>query len=208
MKRAFLLLIACATSLHAGIPSAKGGSAKTEIVPVEDPLFNWFAGGSAGYLLDNETGMFTGHLGVDLPWKVAGFGTALFGEIGWAQGNGSYGTPNQRIPTISSDIHLLPLTINVKLERPLFGPVNFYLGGGAGAAIVDLEMGNNSSDDTVFFAQAFTGLVTNIGDHFEVFAGARWIHLDQPNFGNGMDLGDFGFSNDDVFLEAGGRLNF
>ena len=232
-------MLAAASTLHAGIPSSekggmpKGGGAS----PASESLWGWFVGGSGGYLLDNETDMWHGHLGVDLPWQIAGFDTALFLEVGWAQFDYSFDTggvmestnlstlttpPARGIVTrppiysrITAEIDMVPVTLNGKLERNLFGPVNAYLGAGAGIAFFDLDVSDGmtsySDQDVTFYAQVFAGLLVHLCPSFEVFAGARWIYVDEPEFdiaGTSVDLDGTDFQNDDILLEAGGRLNF
>ncbi len=230
MKRLLLFLLASVSTLSAGIPSARD-LPKSEIVPARDPLWTWFAGGGGGYLLDNEEDMWHGHVGVNLPWKIAGFESALFLELGWTEIETHFGYEMSYVPSealaprkglgtserisINSELDLIPLTLNAKLERPLFGPVSIYAAGGLGVAFLDVELDDGTSsrsdDDTVFFAQLFGGFLVNLTPTFEMYAGARWIYIDQPDFtieGTDFDLDDIDVSNDDVLLEAGGRVNF
>ena len=160
--------------------------------------------------------MYHLHVGVDTPWNVGGFDVALFAEIGYTDKSESFSIlvqdPNSTAPLliaqqIKASLDIIPLTFNVKFERPIAQNLNFYMGAGAGIAFVDFKLsgagGSISDDDTVFAAQAFAGLVYNISPTFEVYGGARWIYLDDGDF-FGVDV-DFG---DDVLLEAGLRYNF
>lgn len=232
MKWALFVVLATASTLSAGVPE-KGGLPKGGLAPADDPLWNWFAGGGSGYLADNEIALWNGHFGLDLPWKIAGFDPAVFVEIGWAQFDNILGNivgnnvaivgqapPAPRkgraiVASLSADLEIVPVTLNGKLERPLFGPVNGYLGAGAGVAFLNVELSDGtttrSDEEAVFFAQVFAGLSANLSPNVELFTGLRWIFLDQPGFrvaGLKFDLDDLGFGSDDVLLEAGGGLNF
>lgn len=108
----------------------------------------------------------------------------------------------------SYDLDIMPITLNVKLERPLTGNLNVYVGGGLGVAAVDLsvnagELDNFSDDDWVFVGQLFAGLNYNFNEAFEVYGGARWIYYDDA------DISQYTFEMDDDFLfEIGARFNF
>lgn len=186
-------------------------------VPAEPSLWSWFAGASAGYLLDFEEPMYHLHAGVDTPWTIGGFNVALFGEIGYTEKDDSesirYFDPNFTAPvliteTFDLDIEIIPLTFNIKLERPIANNLNFYVGAGVGAAFIDMDVssslgGSASEDDTVFAAQIFAGLAYNVSASFEIYGGARWIYLDDAEFGGiDVDLGD------DFLVEGGLRFNF
>jgi opacity protein-like surface antigen len=110
------------------------------------------------------------------------------------------------------DLDILPITLNLKLERQLSGGLNAYFGGGLGMARVDFSadvgsFGDFSDDDWVFTAQIFAGLSYNVTQNFEVYGGARWIYLDDADLSDsdlsvGLDL------EDDWLLELGLRYNF
>ena len=184
--------------------------------PAEPSLWNWFIGASAGYLVDFEEPMYHVHVGVDTPWNVGGFDVALFAELGYTEKSENFSflvqDPQMSAPVFitqqgKASVDIIPLTFNVKLERPIAQNLNFYVGAGLGVAFVDLKVsspsGSVSDDDTVFAAQAFAGLVYNVSPAFEVYGGARWIYLDDGDlFGSSADFGD------DVLLELGLRYNF
>ena len=108
----------------------------------------------------------------------------------------------------SYDLDIMPITLNVKLERPLTDNLNVYVGGGLGVASVDLsvnagELDNFSDDDWVFVGQLFAGMNYNFNEAFEVYGGARWIYYDDA------DISQYTFEMDDDFLfEIGARFNF
>ena len=105
------------------------------------------------------------------------------------------------------DLDIMPITLNVKLERPLSGNLNAYFGGGLGMALVDLSVDtgpiSSSDDDWVFVGQLFAGLNYNFTPNCEMYGGARWIYFDDANLG-GADLE----LEDDFLFEIGARYNF
>lgn len=109
------------------------------------------------------------------------------------------------------DLDIMPITLNVKLERPLTGNLNMYFGCGLGMALVDLsvEVGglDFSDDDWVFTGQVFAGLNYNFNPNFEVYGGARWIYYDDASLSDEGVGGDLEL-DDDFLLEIGARFNF
>lgn len=198
---------------------AFGGTTSKEVIPAPAPsqpsLWNWFIGGSVGYLVDAEEAMYTGHIGVDTPWNVGGWNVAIFAELGATEVENGYSIINPAFTTavvmapVDVETEVMPLTLNVKLERPLTGKLNGYFGGGIGMSFIDVTAtspvlaGNYSDDETVFGAQIFAGLVYNVSESFELFGGARWIFTDSTEV-RGREV-DF---DEDVFFEGGLRINF
>ncbi|MFP6881965.1 MAG: hypothetical protein VCA34_13510 [Roseibacillus sp.] len=228
MKRYTLALLITSSVALAGDPgSAKSAKGGKEIVPEAATLWAWFAGASGGYLLDKESDMVHGHLGVDLPSRVTDFDQALFLEVGWTECSDDreylsegysdiprIGGAGGAVPTsmaFTTDLQIIPITLNWKLERPLASGLGFYMGAGAGIAIVDIDVSgaiNGSDDDVVFFGQVFAGLLYNLTDDFEVYGGVRAIYMDEPDLRvDGMDLGANTLETD-VLIEGGGRVNF
>lgn len=111
----------------------------------------------------------------------------------------------------SYDFDVMPITLNVKLERQITGNLNMYFGGGLGMALVDLsfEIGNNdfSDDDWVFTGQLFAGVNYNFNPNFEVYGGARWIYYDDASLSDNGLSGDLEM-DDDFLFEIGARFNF
>jgi opacity protein-like surface antigen len=181
-------------------------------------LWSWFVGGTGGYLTDAEEGFFSGHLGAER--FVGEASHALYLEVGWTGDDDNFketilvnqstgqSPPGKgfefRTRNVNVDIDIIPVTLNYKYERPLFSTFNFYLGAGAGVAFVDVDVQyHGDDDDQVFFGQVFGGIVANISQQFEVFAGARWVYIDE------VDIGDADVdSQDDVLIEGGLRFNF
>lgn len=203
----------------AGTPSSK------EMIPPPPPpepasLWQWFAGASAGYLFDTEEPMYHIHLGVEFPSSSA-WKSALFLELGWMETDLATPFPRGLFPNAgpgvtNSDLEVMPLTLNYKIERQITGGLSFYAGAGAGIAFIDSSTYTSfafapaiygDDSDEVFVAQVFAGLVYNVTEAFEIYGGARWIYLDEPSFATvpGVQLASF---EDDVLGELGFRVNF
>lgn len=109
------------------------------------------------------------------------------------------------------DFDILPVTLNVKLERPLTGNLNAYFGGGLGVALVDLSMDAGgldfSDDDWVFTGQIFAGLNYNFNPSFEVYSGVRWMYFDDAELSDSGIGGELEL-DDDFLFEIGARFNF
>lgn len=219
-------LITTAGSLTAA--TAFAGTSKEVIAPATPPpapsLGGWFIGGTYGQLDgvgntiedefnvdrldvgDLDFDMYTLHVGRDLGRQVLGCDIAVYLEVGYLDGElsiysrfNSFDGPSN----INFDVDIIPITANVKLERSLFGPVSAYLTGGIGGAFTDISAGSESADGSGFYAQASAGLLYNINQQCEVYAGARWVHLSD------LDFGDAPFELDDeIGWEVGFRYNF
>lgn len=109
------------------------------------------------------------------------------------------------------DFDIMPITINVKLERQIVGNLSAYFGGGIGMALVDLSFDigpyDFSDDDWVFTGQLFAGVNYNFNPDFEVYGGARWIYYDDASLSDGGVGGDLEL-DDDFLFELGARFNF
>ena len=119
---------------------------------------------------------------------------------------------NYSVRGTSYDLDVLPITLNVKLERELTGNLNGYFGGGLGAARVDLDVdagdfGDFSDDDWVFVAQLFAGLAYDFTEQFEIYGGVRWIYFDDADLSDGGVGGTLEL-DDDFLFELGARFNF
>ena len=231
MKSTILLTILAAGSVVAGEKAPIFD--KNPVIPPAPSLYSWFAGGTVGYLIENEEEMYTAHIGVDLPNQLRGWDQAIYLEVGYTEINGRISNSNsdtgeespfelllRQNGPFNVELEIIPITLNYKLERPLTQSLNTYIGIGAGVALVDAKLSSavdsDSDDDTVFFAQAFGGVLYNVNPSFELFAGARVIYLDEPEFSiygisfGTDDLNDYGFDFEttDVLVEVGGRVNF
>ena len=165
-------------------------------------------------MVDADEVMYNGHIGVDTPWNLGGWNVALFLEGGYTEIDENASILDPRFVAVTYapvdvETDIVPVTLNIKFERPLTGNLNAYVGGGLGVAFVDVSatspapVGNYSEDDTVFAAQVFAGLNYNFCPSFEMYGGARWMYCDDVRF-NGADYG----IGDDWLLELGARFNF
>lgn len=196
MKRTLIL------SLLLAVPALAGTSqVMTESTPPPpQDMWKWFIGASGGYLVDYEEDMYTLQIGAKSPWSFGGWSVSLFAEGGWTENH------DQAVNTLLGDedtsLDIVPVTFNVKFERLLTGNFSVYLGGGAGMAYVDSELDspigndNDTDNDWVFTAQVFGGVAYHFTENFDLFAGARWIYFEDPNFG-GVSL------DNDVLFEGG-----
>jgi hypothetical protein len=228
MKCITLLSILAVGSAAAGEPVYID---KNPIMPPAPNLYSWFAGASVGYLTNADEEMYSGHLGVDLPNQLGGWDQAIYLEVGYINPDDSRNFDFNRITGMSKyqydydrvkfDFDIVPVTLNYKLERAV-GCVNFYISAGAGVAFLDADAKigpfSDSDDDTVFYAQLATGFVYNVNPSFELFAGARLVYFDDPDFNFfsnevdfDVDLDDIPGSdvdNTDVAIEVGARITF
>jgi len=224
-------LLATASTLSAMSAAAIAGStAAPMIAPAAPTLGGWFVGATYGQL---ETGadigtfqdynqapasgsysvddidfdLYTLQIGRDLDMPVLGFDMAAYLEIGMATGDGTVRYDGSGSYS-DLELQLIPITINVKLERAVFGAVSAYLTSGVGYVFSEAEYsdGDNSTTDGGFYAQASAGLTYHVNEKFEVFGGARWMYLDDVEFGGDED---FSVNLDDNFAwEVGARYNF
>jgi opacity protein-like surface antigen len=196
-------------------------------------MWNWFAGASIGYLLDAETEMYHGHLGVDF----ASNGTlthSLFVEVGYAEGldvafanvvTGNFGGngpgPDTGLLNLNGQLEVIPVTFNYKVEGCITGSLNWYAGLGLGFAYADASytgtltgptfpgIGRSfSENDTVFAGQVFVGLMWQASDRFEVYTGLRYIYVDDPDLTETLTGASLDVSVDDYLGELGFRFNF
>jgi len=181
--------------------------------PQESCLYDWFIAGSGGYLVGFDEPMETIQIGADLPRNFAGWCMATYLEVGYTQKDNDFIVPRQRLPfDVHEEIDIIPVTLNLKFERPLTGNLNAYWGLGLGAAFSDYSARVGavkiSKDDTAFAAQLFAGLVYNVNKNFEVFGGARWIYSDVTASAPPIPAsGDLKFGSN-AFFELGLRYNF
>jgi opacity protein-like surface antigen len=154
-------------------------------------LWNWFIGGSAGYLIDNEEAYYTIHGGVKLG-ESGPLTHSLFVEAAYAEFDETI---------ITTDI--VPVTLNYKLDYNFTDRFSLYGGVGVGAAFVDSEVGPFSDDSVELAAQAFLGLGYDVTPNFQIYTGARYIWVDDSEIFNvPVDIGD------DVGVELGLRFKF
>ncbi len=158
---------------------------------------------------DFEFDMYTLHIGRDLGKQVLGCDLAAYLEVGFLDGDANTSFFNSgsnsfiNSVSTSTDIDIIPITMNLKLERPFYGPISGYITGGIGYAFTDIELDSESDSGGGFYAQASIGLIYNINASWEIFGGARYVHLSSLDFGdNGIEL------DDNIAYEIGARYNF
>ena len=215
----------CLASLALALPAFAGSAAQQSTIcpPPQPSLWSWFVGGSVGYLTDAQEAMYNGHIGVNTPWNVGGWNIALFGEVGYSEIKDSFQTTYALttltsvsnglaygIVNVDTKTDILPITFNIKFERPIAENLHVYVGAGLGGAEVDvstsstLAIANYSHHETVFTSQVFAGLNYKLCSAFEVYGGARWIYLSDAKTANT----NAGLNNNDCLFELGARVTF
>lgn len=197
--------------------------------------WNWFAGGSIGYLLDYETEMFHAHIGREYQ-SPSGLSHGFFLEAGYAEGlESQWATPvtgdflpetggqpilENGIASFDGEVEFIPVTFNYKLEGCITDRLKWYAGLGAGVSFVDADyslaitgafptIGRRfSDDDTVFTGQAFAGIIWEATDSFELYTGLRYIYVDDPEFSDTFTGSLLNVELDDYLVEGGFRFNF
>lgn len=214
-EHAMKLLTLITTAVSMTATAFAGGSSKEVIsTPAPAPtLGGWFVGGTYGQadvghngssiiaarIDDLDFDFYTLHLGRDLGRQVLGFDTAAFLEVGLMDGETSIN--NQ----IDVDVELIPVTANIKFERPIFNQFSAYVTAGVGYAFSDISGNGLSATDGGFIAQATAGVLYNITEQFEAFAGVRYMFLDNVNFGGIASQLEL---DNEIGWEIGLRYNF
>ena len=220
--------LALVTLAHAGTPTTTTAPAPSA------GLWQWFVGGSAGYVTDIDAAMYNLQVGAEYKNPGAQGTHAIYLEVGFTQDDASYmySPPpppftGGRTENASIDLNIIPITLNYKYEAPITGHLNYYVGLGLGIAILDssydwswnqggvaapYNQGAGSDDQTQvrFYGDVFAGLSYTMSDSFRVFAGVRYIFMDnvdrQIDVTNAADY-TAGINND-VLFELGVRCNF
>ena len=154
-------------------------------------MWNWFIGGSAGYLFHFEEPLYTAHLGVNTPYRLGNWDTSFYLEVGHTEKDDSFQAFDEELDedvNYNTSVRIVPLTLNIKLEREFTDRLSFYGGLGGGVTFInaeakpDLEADSLSEEDNGFTLQLFAGLVYNITPDLEAFGGARWMYIDTGHF--------------------------
>ncbi|MBK1832135.1 outer membrane beta-barrel protein [Verrucomicrobiaceae bacterium R5-34] len=197
---------------------------KTIIAPPPAPscLWTWFAGGSYGKMdADHwDEDIYTLHLGIERTCVSNPCGShAFFLEVGYTEKDEDLFIPTSTNLTngfdqygnIDMEWEIIPITLNYKFECNLTGNLNWYVGAGAGIALVDFEASssydNVDFDDTVFYAHIFAGLTYNVSESFEIYAGARYVIMDNPDL-SGTVYDEVADLDGGIHYELGARFNF
>lgn len=218
MKKLLLTLpfAALAVNAQAGDYSYTPAPAPKQVVVQDcECQLEWFLGASAGYLTDAEEEMYHLQFGAEKVCRDSCCTHALYLEIGYTEPGDSVFLANVGAANLDLDLdaEIIPLTLNYKYECNLIDNFNWYIGAGAGVAFVDLDadaagLPSESEDDTVFYAQIFTGFTYDINETFELFGGARYIFMDDPDLFDIGDIDDVASIDGDFLLELGLRVNF
>ncbi len=141
-----------------------------------------------------------------------GWDLAAYMEAGWLdgsmdiKGSGTIAVPG--LPAWSAtervNIDIIPVTLDFKVEHAIYGPVEAYLTGGAGYAWTKVSGFGSTTHDGGFYGQVSAGLIYNVCEEFELFAGARWYYLSHVNLGD--TTGEL--NNEKIGWEIGARYNF
>ena len=208
-------------ALAATAQAGEEASAKQVIAPIAALCdWSWFAGGSVGVIDgdDWDEDIYTLHIGKERKCAGDKCSQAIYLEVGFTESDfrdvDSVSSPAEPDPiitttSITTDIEIIPITLNYKYECELSNKLNWYAGAGAGIALVDVDFEESSSngsisesdDDTAFYGHIFAGLVYNLSDTIEVFGGARLILMDDV-------LGGDSPLDEEVHYELGARYNF
>ena len=157
---------------------------------------NGYIGGSVGYLSEFDDAMYTLHFGEEI-YSSDRSSHSLFLEVGYA-------TDDFKEFGINVDVEMIPVTFNYKFELAIANRLNWYVGGGVGAAYIEASAGSISDSETYFLGQVFTGLEFDITESFEVFGGVRYMYIRDTKFKD-FDSDSF---EDSAFFELGLRYNF
>jgi len=204
-------VIALTCASHAGEEYSAKSSKAVIPPPAPECRLEWFVAASAGYLTDAEEEMY--HLQFGVEKACSDHSHALYLEIGYTEFDYRVGSPVTAANIFGDiDVEIIPITLNYKYQRSINQNLSWYAGVGAGIALVDQDVeyfiGDDSFDDTVFYAQAFAGLIYDFNPNFEVFLGARYIYMDDPDlspvpaYNSGSDI------DGDVLVELGARYTF
>lgn len=187
--------LTCLAGLCLVTASEAGTPASTRAGTCEGDLWNWFSGASAGYVTGVDEAMYAVRFGMVFQ-DVHSF----YLEIGWTRDDADFsagmGIPGARAERAGIDADIIPITLNYRYEAALSERWNGFAGLGAGFAIVDRSyewswsqalpppapnQGGGSDDETVvrLYGDVFAGLSCDVNEAFQVFAGARWIFMDE-----------------------------
>lgn len=225
-----------ASTLLAGlalVTVAQAGTPSSATTPAPSSgLWEWFAGGSVGYLTQADEEMYSLHAGMEYKNPGDRATHAIYLQVGFTQDDASYNYSPPPATTggitlkASIDLDIIPITLNYKYEAALTDRLNYFLGLGLGIAILDSSydwsstqalpppygQGGGSEDqtDVRFYGEVFAGLTYDVCAYFELYAGVRYIFMDDVD--RNIDVfhaSDYTAGiNNDLLLEVGARFNF
>ncbi len=212
--------------------AAQAGTPATEMAPApESGLWQWFIGGSVGYLNDLDEAMYGLQLGMEYQTAGSPASHAIYLEVGYTQDDAS-GSETADLPgaiswEASADLDIIPITLNYKYQAALADRLNGYAGLGAGVAVLDSSVdwrwsqavappnntGGGSDDDSevVFYGHVFAGLSYDVSDSLEIFAGVRYLFMDNEDLEVEIASESISYEagiDGDVLVELGARWRF
>ncbi|MDP0491783.1 MAG: outer membrane beta-barrel protein [Verrucomicrobiota bacterium JB023] len=214
-------------SLQAGETTYVAPTQPQPMITSEMSDLDWLLGGSVGFLLDAEEEHYSLQFGKEFaangPWTHSAYlevgysdlendGNELDLEDAFNFSPGDSFTGDANI-----EATFIPVTLNYKVDYHFTPKFSVYATGGLGAAFIDVDgefedsfssIDDDGNDtDVSFFAQAGAGVNYEISEAFEMFAGARYMFID--DYSVTVDSGTVDVDeNDDVLLEVGGRFRF
>lgn len=213
--------------------AAQAGTPAIETAPAPATgLWQWFIGGSVGYLTDLEEEMYNLQLGMEYRTPDERASHAIYLEVGFTQDEAGYcndsDLPGGISSEVSIDLDIIPITLNYKYQAAITDRLNWYAGLGVGVAVLDSSYdwswsqalsneyanhgeGSGDDNDVVFYGDVFAGLSYDVSDSFEVFGGVRYILMDNQDWGyddNGVSYAYEGGIDGDVLVELGARYRF
>lgn len=212
--------------------AAQAGTPATAMTAAPEPgLWQWFIGGSAGYLTDLDEAMYGLQAGMEYQAPGAEATHAIYLEVGYTQDDASDGEspdlPGAVSWDASVDLDIIPITLNYKYQAALTDRLDGYVGIGVGVAILDSSFGwrwsqavpppnnsgsgNHDDSDVVFYGNLFAGLSYDLSDSFEIFAGVRCIFMDNQDLEAGIAGASTCYEagiDGDVLIELGMRYGF
>jgi hypothetical protein len=187
-----LALLSSASVAFAGSEVAYQSSSDAVTSAANDST--WYVGASVGHLSNRDEALYTLHLGANI-LRSGPLTHSLFAEVGYSEKDDGY-----------AEGQFIPVTLNYKVDYQTGGRFSLYAGVGAGAVWMDdptYGFATNREDLVEFMAQAFAGIGYEVCPSFQLYAGNRYIWIDESDrYFKSDDTGD------DVVMEIGARFRF
>ena len=154
-------------------------------------LAEGYVGVNAGYFIDGEDLVLATHVGGSIA-QSGNVAHCIEAEILWTKASEG-----------PVDLNIVPVMANYRAKIEVTPKVVIEVGGGLGIAFNQLDYFGQSDDDSSLAMQAFGGVHYRVSDTFGLYAGARYLRIDEATLaGITADVGD------DVSLEVGVRFGF